>query len=144
MAVMFAVIGGAAAAVVGGITVSDPYSNYSNHSDYSNYDNYSNYSDAAERRERRIAAMEEEVRQSAQEVNQYKINRVNGYLENRRLISEPGETVSVYEVGNDGYEKIEHDEKKTAAAETRTTQQEIEEINAAIAAIDRILEDKKP
>lgn len=139
MAVIFAVVGGGA---IVGIANSDPYSDYSDHSDYSNYGNYSNYSDAAERRKRRIAAKEAEVAQGTQEVNQYKINRVNGYLKNQQLISESGETVSVDAVKNDGYGKIERDEKSKIASETNNIQQEVDEIDAAIATIDRILEDK--
>ena len=137
MAVIFAVVGGGA---IVGIASSDPYSDYGN---YGNYGNYSNYSDAAERQRRRIAAKEEEVRQEAEGVNQYKINQVNGYLKNKQLISEPGETVSVDAVKNDGYGKIDCDEKKKIADETKGIQQEIDEIEAAIAVIDRILEDKK-
>lgn len=139
MAVIFAVVGGGA---IVGIANSDPYSDYSDHSDYSNYGNYSNYSDAAERRKRRIAAKEAEVAQGTQEVNQYKINRVNGYLKNQQLIYESGETVSVDAVKNDGYGKIERDEKSKIASETNNIQQEVDEIDAAIATIDRILEDK--
>lgn len=139
MAVIFAVVGGGA---IVGIANSDPYSDYSDHSDYSNYGNYSNYSDAAERRKRRIAAKEAEVAQGTQEVNQYKINRVNGYLKNQQLISESGETVSVDAVKNDGYGKIERDEKSKIASETNNIQQEVDEIDAVIATIDRILEDK--
>ena len=137
MAIIFAVVGGGA---VVGIATSDPYDDYSNYSDYSNYGNYSNYSDAAERRRRRIAAKEEEVRQGAQEVNQYKSNRVNVYLKNQELISEPGETVCVGDVKSDGDQKIDLDEKRNFASETKSIQQEIDEIDATIASIDRILE----
>lgn len=140
MAVIFAVVGGGA---IVGIANSDPYSDYSDHSDYSNYGNYSNYSDAVERRKRRLAAKEEEVRQGTQEVNQYKINRVNSYLESQQLISEPGETVSISAIKNDGFSKIDYDEKKKVEKETRSTQQEVDEIDAAIAVIDKILEDKR-
>lgn len=140
MAVIFAVVGGGA---IVGIANSDPYSDYSDHSDYSNYGDYSNYSDAAERRRRRIAAKEDEVRQVVQEVNQYKINRVNSYLKKSRLISEPGETVSVSEVSKDGYDKIRNAEKKTVASETMSIQKEIKEIDSAIEAIDRILEENR-
>ena len=138
MAVIFAVVGGGA---IVGIVSSDPYSDYSDHSDYSNYGDYSNYSDAAERRRRRIAAKEDEVRQGVQEVNQYKINRVNSYLKNSRLISEPGETVSVSEVSKDGYGKISNAEKKSVASETMSIQKEIKGIDSVIEAIDRILEE---
>ena len=134
MAIIFAVVGGGA---VVGIATSDPYDDYS---DYSNYGNYSNYSDAAERRRRRIAAKEEEVRQGVQEVNQYKINNVNAYLKNQELISEPGETVWVGDVKFDGDQKIDRDEERNVASETKSIQQEIDEIDATIAAIDRILE----
>lgn len=140
MAIIFAVVGGGA---IVGIANSDSHSDYSDHSDYSNYGNYSNYSDAAERRRRRIAAKEEEIKQSVQEVNQYKINPVNTYLKNQQLISEPGETVSVNGVEIDGYEKISYDEKKKISSETSDAQQEIDKIDAVIGAIDRVLEDKR-
>ena len=132
----FPVVVAAVGAVVG-IATSDPYSD---HSDYSNYGDYSDYSDAAERRRRRIEAKEEEVRQGTHEVNQYKINNVNAYLKNRELISEPGETVCVGDVKSDGDQKIDLDEKRNFASETKSIQQEIDEIDATIAAIDRILE----
>lgn len=137
MAVIFAVVGGGA---IVGIATSDPYSD---HSDYSNYGNYSNYSDAAERSKRRLAAKEEEVKQSAQEINQYKINQVNGYLKSQRLIVWSGETVPMSEMKKDGNSKINHDENNKVESETRSTQQEIDEIEVAIAAIDKILEDKR-
>lgn len=140
MAIIFAVVGGGA---IVGIANSDSHSDYSDHSDYNNYGNYSNYSDAAERRRRRIAAKEEEIKQSVQEVNQYKINPVNTYLKNQQLISEPGETVSVNGVEIDGYEKISYDEKKKISSETSDAQQEIDKIDAVIGAIDRVLEDKR-
>lgn len=140
MAVIFAIVGGGA---VVGIATSDPYSDYSNHSDYSNYGNYSNYSDAAERLKRRREAKEAEIRQGVENVNQYKINRVNGYLESRQLISEPGETVSVGAVERDGYGKIDREEKKDIASETKSARQEVDEIDAVLAAIDRILEEKR-
>lgn len=137
MAVIFAVVGGGA---IVGIASSDPYSDYSNYSDYGDY---SDYSDAAERRRRRIAAKEDEVRQGVEEVNQYKINRVNSYLEKSRLISEPGETVSVSEVSKDGYDKISNAEKKSVASETMSIKKEIKEIDSAIETIDRILEESR-
>lgn len=136
MAVIFAVVGGGA---IVGIANTD----YSDHSDYSNYGDYSDYSDAAERRRRRIAAKEDEIRQGVQEVNQYKINRVNSYLKNPRLISEPGETVFVDEVRKDGYDKISNEEKESVASEAISIQEEIKEINSVIEAIDRILEENK-
>lgn len=137
MAVIFAVVGGGA---IVGIANSDPYSD---HSDYSNYGNYSNYSDAAERRNRRIAAKEQEVKQGIQEVNQFKIYQVNNYLENQQLISEPGETVSVDAVRNDGYNKIQRDESKIIKKETKEMQEELKDIITTITAIDNILEDKE-
>lgn len=140
MAVIFAVVGGGA---IIGIANTDPYSDYSDHSDYSNYGNYSNYSDAAERRRRRIAAKENEVKQGVQEVNQYKINRVNSYLKNQQLISEPGETVSVSEVSKDGYDKISTEEKESVANETMGIKKEIKEIDGVIKAIDRVLEENR-
>lgn len=140
MAVIFAVVGGGA---IVGIASSDPYSDYSDHSDYSNYGDYSNYSDAAERRRRRIAAKEDEVKLEVQEVNQYKINCVNSYLKNSRLISESGETVSVSEVRKDGYDKINSAEKTSVASETKSIQKEIKEIDSVIEAIDRILEENR-
>jgi len=143
MAVIFAVVGGGA--IVGIIAAPGPYSDYSNHSkhsEYSDYGNYSNYSDAAERRRRRIAAKEDEVKEGTQEVNQYKINRVNDYLKNQQLISESGATVSVDAVKEDGDGRIEQDKKIKIATETRDIQQEVDDIDAAIDAIDRILKDK--
>lgn len=140
MAVIFAIVGGGA---IVGIANTDSYDDYDDYDDYSNYGDYSNYSDAAERRKRRIAAKEEEVKQGVQEVNQYKINQVNGYLQNQQLISESGETVSVDAVKNDGYEKINSNEKKKIDSETRSVQQEVDKIDAVIATIDRILEDKR-
>lgn len=88
MAVIFAVVGGGA---VLGIATADSGS-YSDHSDYSNYDNYSDYSDAAERERRRREARKQEIRQEAENVNQYKIMQVNNYLQDQELIEEDGET----------------------------------------------------
>lgn len=137
MAVIFAVVGGGA---VIGIATSEPYSD---HSDYSNYDNYSDYSDAEERRRRRIEAKEKEVREGIEEVNQYKIQRVNGYLKDKALIGESGEKVSVDAVKQDGYAKINQEESKLIKEATSSVKNEMKEIDAMLAAIDKILEDKR-
>lgn len=137
MAVVFAVVGGGA---IVGIATSDPYSD---HSDYSNYGDYSNYSDAAERRSRRIAAKKEEIETTEQMIDQYKISKVNDYLDDRQLINEKGRTVSLYAVKNNGDSKLNHNERQAVIAQTKERQQEIEEIDAAIATIDTILEECK-
>lgn len=137
MAVIFAVVGGGA---IVGIATTDPYSD---HSDYSDYDDYINYSDAAERRRRRIAAKEYEIKQGVQEVNEYKMDRVNPYLKNQQLISESGETVSVSEVSKDGYDKISNEEKASVENETMSIKKEIKEIDSVIKAIDRVLEENR-
>ena len=67
---------------------------------------------------------------------------MNDYLKNQQLISESGATVSVDAVKEDGDGRIEQDEKIKIATETRDIQQEVDDIDAAIDAIDRILKDK--
>lgn len=130
------VLGGA----IYGIATADPYSE---HSDYSNYGNYSNYSDAAERRRCRMEEKEAEIRLAVQDVNQYKINHVNAHLKDRSLIAEPGETVSLNAVEQDGKAKIDLEEKKKIVEDTSDIQREVDEIDAVIAAIDSVLEEKK-
>lgn len=139
MAVIFAVVGGGA---VIGIATADPYSDYSNYSNYSNYDNYSNYSDAAERRRRRIDAKKREVEESRSEVNQYKIVHVNGYLESQSLKQESGATVNVSSVKRDADEKISRYESRQIAEETKELNREIVEIDRAIDAINKVLEEE--
>ena len=139
MAVIFAVVGGGA---IIGIANSDSH-DYSDYEDYEDYGDYSNYSDAAERRKRRMDAKKKEIAQDIQEINQYKIDRVNDFLKNKKLISESGECVSVDSVKKDGDEKIDREEKKKVDGETRSIQKELNEIEAVISAIDRILEEKR-
>ena len=134
MAVIFAVVGGGA---VIGIATADPYS------DHSDYSNHSDYSDAAERKRRRLEAQKRELKSCADEVNQYKINRVNDYLQSEKLIAASGEQVSVSKVKVDGTQRIEREEKEAAQRENGDIQAEIDEIDAAIRAINKDLEEKK-
>ena len=140
MAVIFAVVGGGA--VVGLATTPVPGdSNYSDHSDYGNYDNYSNYSDAAERRQRRIEAKKNEIRNQKNEVNTYKTQSVNEYLQSSSLKAESGVTVSVAEVKRDGDKKIADEVKMNMDRESADLVCEISEIDAVLCKIDKLLEE---
>lgn len=138
MAVIFAVVGGGA---VLGIATADSGS-YSDHSDYSNYDNYSDYSDAVERERRRREARKQEIRQEAENVNQYKIMQVNNYLQDQELIEEDGETVSLSAVEKDGTKQIKKEEKAQLKKGNSGIKKEIKEIDSVIQAIDQILKEK--
>lgn len=136
MAVVFAAGGTAIGGVIIGVIAEASYDDYS---DYSNYGNYSNYSDAAERRRRRIEAKERDIRENVVTVNTYKINRVNEFLDDESLIREPGETVSTYQVKEDGERKIRIEEDKSLYATTRSLQNEISELEEAIRNVDAII-----
>lgn len=142
MAVIFAVVGGGA--VLGIATTPVPGdSNYSDYSEYDNYDNYSNYSDAAERRERRIKAKKSEISSQKNEVNTYKIQSVNDYLQSDSLKEKSGVSVSVAAVKKDGDKKIDDEVKMNTDRESANLVCEISEIDAVINKIDKILEEEE-
>lgn len=135
MAVVFAVVGGA---VVGVIAHTD----YSDHHSYSDYDNYSDYSDAAERRRRRVEAKNKEIENLKYDINTYKEEKVNEYLQTAQLKRESGVTVSVDAVKRDGDAKVQGMEDSDRARESKTVSAEIEEIDKAIHRIDQILQEE--
>lgn len=135
MAIIFAVVGGGVVV----IATADPYSD---HSDYSNYDNYSNYSDAAERRSRRLAEKAKEVDAQKFEVNSYKTETVNEYLQDESLKREPGVTVSIDAVISDGEVKIQREEIGSIENICSREEREIQEIDDVIKKINKILEEE--
>lgn len=137
MAVIFAVVGGGA--VVGIATT--PSSGDSDYSNYSNYDNYSNYSDAVERKQRRMQAKQAEVDEQKNEVNSYKSESVNEYLQSAALKEKSGVMADLSEVREDGDQKIANEVKTKTDRESATIQCEIQEIAATIDTIDKILKE---
>lgn len=131
MAVVGAVIG---VGILGAILHDD-------HSDYSAYSDYSNYSDAAERRRRRQEAKEREISEQKQEINTYKTNNVNDYLQSVALKRESGVSVNVSEVKKDGDSKIDNDIKRNADRETAGLKTDIQQINQVLEKIDKILKE---
>lgn len=138
MAVIFASV--PAAVVVIRATTYKDHSDYSDyHYDHSDYDNYSN---AALLRQRRIEAKKQEIDGLKKDVNQYKINQINGYLSRTSLKNQSGEVVVMREVKEDGDDTLKKNEKTEKEKETRQLTEELKDIDAAIAAIDRILEEE--
>lgn len=135
MAIIGAIIGGGA---IIGIATADEYSDYSN---YSDYDNYSNYSDAAERRKRRQTQKMGEINNKRYEVNTYKSESVNEYLQSDHLIQTPGVEVSVTSVKTDGDKKLQADESRMINSESALLKKEIKQIDDLIGKIDKILEE---
>lgn len=131
MAVIFAVVGGGAVVAAVG--------SYSDHSDYSNYHDWHEYSDAAERKKRRIEAKNEEIKDKGYEINTYKTQSVNPYLESRPLINQDGVTVSVPAVERDGDAKIKKEENQNISRQSAPLEAEIHEIDKVISKIDKIL-----
>lgn len=131
-----AVVGGA---VIGAVV----YDNHSDYSDYSNYDNYSNYSDAAERRQRRMEEKKREIEQQKYEINTYKVNSVNGYLQSSSLQQQKGVDVPLAEVKLDGDLKISNEETRQIAEESVTLNADIQMIDKVIAKIDKILKENE-
>lgn len=129
MAVVGAVIG---VGILGAILHDD-------HSDYSDYSNYSNYSDAAERRRRRQEAKEREISEQKEEINTYKTDNVNDYLQSVSLKQENGVSVNVEEVKKDGDYKIDNDVKRNVDRESANLNADIEQINQVLKNIDKIL-----
>ena len=139
MAVIFAVVGGGA---VVGIATADPYDDYSNYGDYSNYDNYSNYSDAAERRARRRREKEREIEEDSIEVNTYKVNKINEYLKSENLKREPGVSVGLKAVKEDGYKKIDDEKERYFSNKTSDIVEEVKKIDCLLEKINKALEEK--
>jgi len=131
MAVVFAVIGG----VVGGVIIGS----YSDHSDHSDYGNYSNYSDAAERRRRRIAEKNKEIDNKKYDINTYKTDKVNDYLNSPDLKQQDGVSVSLTDVKQDGDSKIAVEEEAELYREGADTLEEARNIDAVINKINQIL-----
>ena len=136
MAVIFAVVGGGA--VIGIATT--PSSGDSSHSDYSDY-HYSNYSDAAERRQRRREAKRTEIDNQKAEVNSYKTQSVNEYLQSSSLKAESGVTVDVSAVKRDGDKKLSDEVRENTDRESADLVSEIQDIDTIIHKIDTILDE---
>lgn len=127
---------------LGGIAIGAVvYDNHSDHSDYSDYDNYSNYSDAAERRQRRIDAKKSAIRIQKDDINTYKTNNVNDYLQSSALKKQSGVEVSVAEVKKDGDSKIEDVITMNSERESAGVVAEIDDINEVLGKINKILEE---
>ena len=135
MAVIFAVVGGGA---VLGIATSPDYGDYGDHSDHSDY---SNYSDEAERRQRRIEDKKREINSKKSNVNTYKTQSVNSYLQSSTLREESGVTVNLVEVRRDGDKKISDKLNTDFNSDATSLKYEIEEIDAVINKIDKILKE---
>lgn len=137
----------AVVAVVGvGAVIGGAISGYSDHSDYSNYyahSDYSNYSDAAERRQRRIEAKKEEIDTQKYEINAYKTEHVNGYLQSPLLKKIEGEVVSVPEVKRDGDLKIENEENIDIGRESAGLKNEVAELDSLLGKIKTVLEESE-
>lgn len=134
MAVIGAVIG---AGVLGAVI----YDNYSDYSDYSDYDNYSNYSDAAERSRRRREAKNQEIDGQKLEINAYKANSVNEYLDSETLKRQSGVEVSVNEVKEDGDAVIDRAVQRDSERGSAGVNAELEEIDKVLTKIDKILKE---
>ena len=135
MAVIFAVVGGGA---VLGIATSPDYGDYGDHSDHIDY---SNYSDEAERRQRRIEDKKREINSKKSNVNTYKTQSVNSYLQSSTLREESGVTVNLAEVRRDGDKKISDKLNTDFNSDATSLKHEIEEIDAVINKIDKILKE---
>lgn len=139
MAIIGAVVG---AGAVYGIATADPHSDYSAHNDYDDYDDYDDYSDAAERRRRRQEAKEKEIDNKKYEINTYKSQNVNAYLQSQNLIKQSGVDVSVTEVKDDGDKKLKTEAARNINQESNSLQAELRTLDNVIAKIDIILEEK--
>ncbi len=110
--------------------------------DYSNYDNYSNYSDAAERRARRRREKEREIEEDSIEVNTYKVNKINEYLKSENLKMEPGVSVGLKAVKEDGYKKIDDEKERYFSNKTSDIVEEVKKIDCLLEKINKALEEK--
>lgn len=108
---------------------------------YSDYDNYSNYSDMAERRRRRIEAKNKEIENLKNEINTYKEQKVNEYLQTEQLKKEHGVRISVDAVKRDGDAKMKALEDSVIEQEGRCVAKEIEEIDRIVCKINQILQE---
>ena len=106
---VIAIVG--AGAVIGAVSY-DNHSDYSDYDNYEDYDNYSNYSDAAVRRQRRMDETNRKIDSQKHEINTYKSNSINGYLQSSSLKQQSGVNVSVPEVKKDGDSKINGEETR--------------------------------
>lgn len=134
MAVALAALG---VVVVAAIHTPDDYSDYSNY--HSEHSDYSDYSDAAERERRRKEKARADKRQ---EVNSYKIDQVNQYLDDLFLRAAAGDKVALDAVKWEGDRKIDAEKKKELQDKTAALQQDIKEIDELVQLIDRVLEDE--
>lgn len=137
----------AVVAVVGvGAVIGGAISGYSDHSDYSDYyahSDYSNYSDAAERRRRRIEAKNKEIETQKYEINAYKTEHVNGYLQTLVLKRQDGLSVSVPEVKKDGDMKIVNEENIDIGRESAGLKSEVAELDSLLGKIKTVLEESE-
>ena len=136
-----AVIGAIGGVIGVGLFGAVVYDNYGDYGNYSDYDNYSDYSDAAERQRRRREAKDQESEGPKLEINAYKANSVNEYLESEALKRESGVNVSVKEVKKDGDAVINRAVMSDSERESAGLKAEIEEIDKVLTKIDKILKE---
>ena len=128
MAVIFAVVGGGAVAVIG---VGSSYSEYSAYSDA--------YSDAAERKRLRMENKKKEISDAAVQMGDYKRNYINPYLTSQNLVYTNAVNVSPEELDNDVRSNIEKKmrEEIDSNSQIKEYQKELQEIEALLERLDK-------
>lgn len=135
----------AVVAVVGGAVIVGAIGGYNDSYGDSSYRHrdHADYSDAAERRQRRIEAKKEEIDTQKYEINAYKTDHVNGYLQAFVLKQQEGVTVSVPAVKKDGDMKIENEENLDIGRESAGLKNEVAELDSLLGKIKTVLEESE-
>jgi len=144
MAIIFAVVGGGAIVAIGASSSKkNSYDDYDDYDDDDDYDDYDDYDDEAERRRRRMARIKNDIESEKININAYKVDSINQYLQSQELKRQSGVTVSVSEVKKDGNKKISDEIKEEIDKRSFSTSDEVKEINLVLKRIEKILAEEK-
>lgn len=104
------------------------------------YRSYSSYSDVAERKKRLQEEKRREIINAQCDINEYKYQSINKYLQSQNLIEQTGIDVSLESVKYDGDAKINNEETFALKKECCELQEEVNEINVLISKINEAME----
>lgn len=136
--VIFAIGGAVAGVIGGGIIGAATYDDYSCHSD-SGYDDYT-YDDAASRE---IALLEKQKEAKRRDINTYKNDKIDSYIENQELKNKSAAKINDSEINQINREVMNSIDAMKSAEKDKKTDDLRTEIDALSSAINELEDVKK-
>ncbi|MBE5936951.1 MAG: hypothetical protein E7265_02855 [Lachnospiraceae bacterium] len=121
---------------------SDSYSDHSRYSDYSSRrrkTSSSRYSDAAYRKKKRIEEKDKEIENALKDLEDYKMNHVNEFLDDEVLIGTNAQSVADIKLDKAAKKKINKMIKDKVKEESKQYKKELREIDKLISIIENKL-----